>query len=191
MKRLETWLSVTKLVGWDPLIPTQGAPSPEISQFSLLQKSPRSSLTLSNIFSWNWSLIDSMSFCCFLGSLGIGLKTCTTDALCTLSAHYIPAWEERNGYKFSRFGYTGRDIAFVPCTGAKTIEPHLHLSALQTYLCPSSLFKIIPCQFSCGYTHIFMDKLYPCPHPVSTALHQLWGYFNLCYKAYTLLVVFG
>lgn len=43
-------------------------------------------------------------------------------------------------------------------------------------------------QFSCGYTHILLDKLYPCPHPVSTAPHQLWGPSNLLWWIHSVYV---
>lgn len=76
-----------------------------------------------------------------------------------LSAHNIPAWEERNGSKFSMFAVCQEgDVAFVPCTGAKAnhtcIFQHHRSTSVQTR-----------CQFSCGYTRVFPDKLLPMPPP--------------------------
>lgn len=51
----------------------------------------------------------------------------------------------------------------------------LNYTCIFLHHCPTSFrvcrfpVKVISCQFSCGYTHVLLDSLYPYSHPVSTA----------------------
>lgn len=74
----------------------------------------------------------------------------------------------------------------------------LNFTCIFLHHCPTSFrvcrfpVKVISCQFSCGYTHVLLDSLYPYSHPVSTActsfkILSFLSNFKSIYTAFGLL----